>query len=409
MSVRNNLAGKQLVVDSILTLGDNNSSPNETKRRLYQALSSIELNKVKKELIEITDDGTITPQEKLVIKREWGNIKSSYTNIFNLLEFDYELKEYKYYTQLKERFALLSQIMERVLFTMNVSYNAEDVKYIDDYIVECWEYINKCSNVYDKRNNLTSSYSIKVDGELEINTATNLTAAPYCIDTNEDVLAYNPYDISWYRMADGVLIKSSSDFCTITSDDLKKETSQKFFCRWKCNQLFEEGTFLEGVNIYINYFFTVKIKEIKQYQWNEIVDESDLSKLDKDWFAEKPEGVTYKYLWVRTSSDNGKTWVYFRATGEEGKSYTINILTSDGNIYKYNQPFSCILSAQVLENNNDITNTLEDYRFNWKRKTTDIFADEQWNTSSKALYHKQITITNEDCIGRTVFDCEVEL
>ena len=52
---------------------------------------------------------------------------------------------------------------------------------------------------------------------------------------------------------------------------------------------------------------------------------------------------------------------------------------------------------------------MEDSRFKWIRKTDDELEDEKWNTSSKALYHKSVEITKEDCIGRTVFECEVDL
>lgn len=94
--------------------------------------------------------------------------------------------------------------------------------------------------------------------------------------------------------------------------------------------------------------------------------------------------------------------------GQDGYSYTILIESSNGNVFRLPN-VSTTLSCVVLKNNEDITDTLEDSKFCWKRVSSDITLDEQWNTSSKALYHKSVDITGEDCIGRTVFECEVDL
>ena len=68
-----------------------------------------------------------------------------------------------------------------------------------------------------------------------------------------------------------------------------------------------------------------------------------------------------------------------------------------------------VLRCQVLENGRDITDSLGDERFRWIRNTGDESEDEKWNTGSKALYHKTHHVLPEDCRGRTVFACEVDL
>ncbi|WP_288646218.1 hypothetical protein [uncultured Pediococcus sp.] len=94
---------------------------------------------------------------------------------------------------------------------------------------------------------------------------------------------------------------------------------------------------------------------------------------------------------------------------KDGFSYTLIIRSSNGNVFRVNEKINTTLSVQVLKNNEDITEQLEDHRFVWSRNTENEIEDEKWNTSSKALYHKSVEITKEDCIGRTVFECEVEL
>lgn len=95
--------------------------------------------------------------------------------------------------------------------------------------------------------------------------------------------------------------------------------------------------------------------------------------------------------------------------GEDGFSYTVTIQSSNGNTFRMNEAVDTVLSVQVLRNGEDITSSMADYRFSWKRNTGNATADEAWNSLDKAISHKSVSITKDDCIGRTVFDCEVNL
>ena len=94
--------------------------------------------------------------------------------------------------------------------------------------------------------------------------------------------------------------------------------------------------------------------------------------------------------------------------GEDGRGLTVNVTSSNGSIFRMDG-VDTVLSCQVLENGRDITDSLGDERFRWKRNTGDESEDEKWNTGSKALYHKTLHVLPEDCRGRTVFACEVDL
>ena len=94
--------------------------------------------------------------------------------------------------------------------------------------------------------------------------------------------------------------------------------------------------------------------------------------------------------------------------GKDGSSYSVFIYSDNGMIFR-DKSIKTHLSCQVLKNNEDITSELEDWRFTWKRKTGNDTEDERWNTSSKAIGHKELDILDADCIGRTVFICSVEL
>lgn len=123
-----------------------------------------------------------------------------------------------------------------------------------------------------------------------------------------------------------------------------------------------------------------------------------------------------KYLAVGISKFDLTKNVYYQSLakaqretkGEDGKSFSVVIESSNGTLFRANS-INTTLSCKVYKNTIDITEALEYYRFKWVRKTDNEKSDEAFNTSSKALYKKSILIESEDCIGRTVFFCEVDL
>jgi len=123
-----------------------------------------------------------------------------------------------------------------------------------------------------------------------------------------------------------------------------------------------------------------------------------------------------KYIAVGISKFDLTKGTYFQSIskaksntkGEDGKSFTVVIGSSNGALFRPNS-INTILTCKVFRNSIDISASLEDYRFKWIRNTNNEISDEAFNTSSKALYKKSITIESQDCIGRTVFNCEVDL
>lgn len=125
---------------------------------------------------------------------------------------------------------------------------------------------------------------------------------------------------------------------------------------------------------------------------------------------------TDKYLWKKQTIyyTNGRTDISvdlagtYGDDGEDGLSFTVVIESTNGDTFRPNQ-ISTTLSCKVYYNNIDFTEEIDASKFHWKRKTGNSIEDERWNTSSKAIGKRSVTITSEDCIGRTVFDCEVDL
>lgn len=94
--------------------------------------------------------------------------------------------------------------------------------------------------------------------------------------------------------------------------------------------------------------------------------------------------------------------------GEDGQAISLFIESSNGSTFRVGQ-VDTTLFCRVYSNTEEITPTLDPSLFQWKRVSDDPIGDERWNTSSKAIGHKQVAIAPQDCSGRTVFFCEVDL
>ncbi len=94
--------------------------------------------------------------------------------------------------------------------------------------------------------------------------------------------------------------------------------------------------------------------------------------------------------------------------GEDGSSFTVSIESTNGSVFRPGRA-DTTLSCRVHRNTEEITDSLDPWRFCWKRVSTDSADDLRWNTSSKAIGHKSVQITSTDCAGRTVFFCEIDL
>lgn len=94
--------------------------------------------------------------------------------------------------------------------------------------------------------------------------------------------------------------------------------------------------------------------------------------------------------------------------GDDGESFTVDITSSNGSVFRQDN-INTTLTCHVFQNSTEITDLIDSSQFNWKRKTNNPTEDERWNSSAKAIAHKSVDITEQDCLGRTVFFCEVEL
>ena len=94
--------------------------------------------------------------------------------------------------------------------------------------------------------------------------------------------------------------------------------------------------------------------------------------------------------------------------GDAGESYTVVVESTNGSVFRKGTA-STILSCHVYCNGTEITETMDDSAFMWKRSSGNAAQDASWANGTKAMCHKSVEILPEDCPGRTVFFCEVDL
>lgn len=112
----------------------------------------------------------------------------------------------------------------------------------------------------------------------------------------------------------------------------------------------------------------------------------------------KEEYVDGKVQEVQTKVDNINN----------AKMYRVEITTEDSNIISTTSDQATMI-CKVYSWDTDITDTLGDNLFNWKRTSNNQELDKIWNTMPEHQNTKTILITYEDVVENSSFMCEVNL
>lgn len=96
--------------------------------------------------------------------------------------------------------------------------------------------------------------------------------------------------------------------------------------------------------------------------------------------------------------------------GEDGEdAYRVEIISNNGSVFRMGQDFTTILEARVIQGSEDISNNFINQDFRWTR-TSGIENEQEdaiWNSANYSIGGRFLTITKEDVIGRSVFNCEL--
>ena len=425
MGKQTNYGGKEFVVDRVTELFGSNSSMkaiNYIKSAVSQQVVNKSLEDIREEISKATADGVITSQEKKGLKREWASLLSGWNSVNGTFSDDDNLSEYHPYISLKEFIAELSTIMDKVFANMDEDYSEDDVSKITQLFVSSWEYIGKCNKFLIDTESLQGRHKLEIQGERDIVSSLDLKAKLYYFENGSyvdvtDSTTYNDSEFRWYKPSAPDNTITTGRSLTINVGDLEGKSPTQYALIFSHNYfgVIDDNT---DSNVEIVAFFEISYGLLVEYSYS---DAETLEELKKDKFlswASSPGDNTLNklYCWRRETKDLGqpesnRKYEYFRETGKKGDdgiSFTVQIISSNGDVFRF-PDVDTVLTCLVFRNFDEITSKLDDSRFRWKRNTGNATDDEKWNTSSKAIGHKSVSITSEDCIGRTVFDCEVDL
>lgn len=88
-------------------------------------------------------------------------------------------------------------------------------------------------------------------------------------------------------------------------------------------------------------------------------------------------------------------------------AYTVEILTDNGNHF-INGEIATILTAYVYKGSEEITETLPDNLFHWKRTSANPDGDTVWNELHAGI-GRRLAVSDEDVDRRATFTCEVTI
>lgn len=87
--------------------------------------------------------------------------------------------------------------------------------------------------------------------------------------------------------------------------------------------------------------------------------------------------------------------------------YKIEIYSSNGLTFKNGQ-INTVLTAKIYRGKDDITSTIPNSGFIWKKTNKDGNTDVAWNTAH-ANVGKQVTISKDDILQRATFECSIDI
>lgn len=145
--------------------------------------------------------------------------------------------------------------------------------------------------------------------------------------------------------------------------------------------------------------------------------------------GEWQSGVSYGYydqvshsngVWLCTNADGSTTepkdgnadWqLVMRAQkgdkGDDGVAYQV-MITSDKGTVMINGSGEVVLTATLLKNGVDVSDTVGEGRWSWYRQSANAEDDAVWNKLHESIGRK-CTVTRDDVVRRTLFGCSVNV
>lgn len=212
MSKKYNQAGTSLVVDEIIELkGYKKTDTKVSQQQLQAELLKRDTSKIQRLLADISSDSKITPEEKIILEREWKSIVASNIIIQGIVETKH-MDEYVIVETYNIAYQALDAFLTPILQNMKTTST-----------VSSTELNNKFSNLYQARSiveemsfrlttGMLEGYDFREKFEVNISSTTGVTVlldgtqstlSVTLLHNGEDVTANYPEDsFKWVRVTE---------------------------------------------------------------------------------------------------------------------------------------------------------------------------------------------------------------
>jgi hypothetical protein len=315
----------------------------------------------------IDSDNIITPQEKIILQREWSQLNALRSLTMTKAE-EYNIQSMTTYQNYVASYTALNNLVSYILDPITIDEDT-DMTGQGDLSAAFEDYFTKAQlvdeQIFRYETGMIGGLDYRVKFDLNVLATKNpvpldgtpSTLSAQLLDDNQDVTS--DYDVScfrWYR---------------ITEDREADAT-------WDANHATPAKSITVSIDDLVYGYATFLCK------------------------------MTYYYSETMFIESSGIITVSKEIPGPKGEdAYQVQIISLNGTVFRMDGTLSTTLEVRVWQGGEEITDLFTDADFRWRRTSNEPYQDTLWNSAHYASGGKSITITQEDVIGRCSFFCDL--
>jgi len=362
--------GRTIYADNIKLLKlKERRSPSTSAIRAGMRLMANDYAELVERIDTIDSDKIVTPQEKIILKTQWDSLNSLRTVTHQKAE-EAGITGQTLYGEYVSAYQDLADIMAIILDPDEID-NDIDLTDLPDLSTTFETYFTKASLVEEQLYQLETGMLNGMDYRVKLDVLVMATENPVKLDGTSSTLSvqllHNGLDVtadypstcfSWYR--------STEDAEADNLWNLDHTTTSKTLVVTKNDLVYGYASFICKF----------------QYTYSETM------------FVQK-YGFTTLSIEVPGPQ------------GEQGEAYIVVIESSHGDKFKPGEGMTTTLRPKVFLNGEDITSTIPDSAFRWRRQSFHEPNDDLlWNSNHVAGY-RTIEVTANDVSARATFFCDI--
>jgi hypothetical protein len=359
--------GKTIYADNIkLIKGKVSRTPSNSIEKAGLQLLSVDRTSLYSKLYAMGADNIITPIEKRSLDREWSNIISNKSTTLQRAE-EYGIVGQENYTNWLSTFEVIEAYLKIVLDPLLMSENT-DIAGMEDVSLIFEDYYTAKTLVDEQLFRAETGLIGGLDDRVKF--AVEITGP------NTLPVDASPTMLNVMLLQDGIDVTSTYESSEFSWQRISGDTDSDLSWRG--------GVFPTGKSISVS--------------------STDLINNYATFICKFKHYYSETIFFFKT----GTFAVTLEVPGKDGEdAYLIQVLSADGLTFRMGQQFSTTLTARVWKGGKEVTELYLSQDFRWSRKSNDVISDAVWNSAHYSTGGKTLTITQDDAVGKSTFNCEL--